>query len=61
MKSDGYMPQVGKEGPIEESEALEILANKIGLENFYTSYEDGLDPETVIFYSVIPPKYLKVV
>ena len=61
MKADEYMPQASKEGPVNETEVLEILANKIGLDDFYTDYEQGLDPETIIFYGNIPVKYLKVI
>ena len=61
MKADGHMPSVSKEEPIDEAETLQLLAHKIGLENFYADYEQGLDPETVIFYGSIPPKYLRVV
>jgi len=61
MKVDGYMPQVSKEGPVDESEILEELAHKIGLDDFYSGYEQGLDPETIIFYGNIPVKYLRIV
>jgi len=60
MKADRYFPRVGREEPIEKAEASEVLANKIGLENFYSEYEEGLDPETVIFYDSIPLKYLRI-
>ena len=60
MRMDGYMPNVSKEGPIDESEALGTLAHKIGLDDFYADYEQGLDPETVIFYDTIPKRYIKV-
>ena len=63
MKQDGYMPMVGMEEPIEEQELEEALAHKIGLEDYYSEIEssDGLSPDTVIFYGVIPPKYLRVI
>ena len=61
MKTDGYMPQINKEEPVEEAEALSILANKIGLEDFEAEYESGLDPRTIIFYGNIPAKYLRIV
>ena len=61
MKVDKYILQVSKEGPVDEAEILQTLANKIGLEGFYTDYEQGLDPETIIFYGNIPAKYLRVI
>ncbi len=61
MKVDGHMPQASKESPVDEAEILQTLANKIGLEGFYADYEQGLDPETIIFYGNIPVKYLRVV
>ena len=62
MKADNYMPQVGGEEPIEESDQRSSLAWKIGLKDYYFEGDtsDGLDPETVIFYGAIPPKYLRV-
>jgi len=62
MKADNYMPQVGGEEPIEESDQRSSLAWKIGLKDYYSEGDtsDGLDPETVIFYGAIPPKYLRV-
>ena len=61
MKQDKYIVLVGKEEPIEEAEAREALANKLGIDNYYAEYEQGLDPGTIIFYGNIPPKYLRVV
>ncbi len=62
MKSDGNFISVGKEEPLEESDAKEALAHKLGIENYYAeSYSsDGLDHGTVIFYGSIDPKYVKV-
>ena len=60
MKRDGYMPNVSMEGPIEEKNAEEALANKIGLNDYYADYEQGIDEGTIIFYGPLPPKYLKV-
>jgi hypothetical protein len=61
MKRDGYMPTVGKEGPLEEAELIETLAHKIGLEDFYYEVDssDGLSHGTVIFYNDIPARYLR--
>jgi len=59
MKNDGYMPFVDIEGPVKEAELKEALAYKLGLEDFYAEYEQGLDPGTYIFFGPIPAKYLK--
>lgn len=61
MKADGYMPKASMEEPVQEAEWENALAHKIGLEDYESEYEQGLDPGTVIFYGNIPPKYLKVV
>jgi len=58
MKRDGYMPVVSMEKVIEEAELIESLAHKVGLEEYYVQYEQGLSPLTVIFYGDIPAKYL---
>ena len=52
---------VGKEEPIEEAEMRKIIADKIGMKDFYQDTEAGIDDETVIFYDNIPPKYLKAI
>jgi len=61
MKQDGYMPVVGMEDPVEESELEGALAHAIGIEDYDAEHEQGLDPGTVIFRDVILPKYLRVV
>ena len=63
MKADGYMPYVSIEEPLSEAEAINSLANKIGLENYEHQIDssDGLSFDTVIFYEPIPPKYLRIV
>lgn len=62
MKADGYMPKASKEDAIQEADLYESLARKIGLEEYFHEVSDSsLDPETVIFYGAIPPKYLKVI
>jgi hypothetical protein len=61
MKQNGYMPFVSQEGPVEECEMEETLAHKIGIEDYYCEYEQGLSPTTIIFYGKIPAKYLKAV
>lgn len=62
MKEDGYMPEVSKEIPIEESEKLSQLAHKIGLQDFvgpdYNS--EGIYESTLIIYGDIPVKYLSI-
>lgn len=62
MKEDGYTPEVSKEIPIEESERLSHLANKIGLQDFvvpdYSS--EGIYESTLIIYGNIPAKYLSI-
>jgi len=60
MKRDGYMPNVSMEEPVSEAEQVEALASKIGLEDYHYEIEQGLDPETVIFYGSIPVKYLEL-
>lgn len=61
MKQDGYMPFVSLEEPIEEKEAYEALAHKLGIEEYYHEIESGIDEDTVIFYDTIPVKYLSFV
>ena len=64
MKQDGYTPRVGQEEPIEEGRYKAVLANYIGLhdyiddESIYSS--DGLRDDNVIFYDLIPHKYLTI-
>jgi hypothetical protein len=60
MKAEGYMVEVSQEDPISEKEALELLAHKIGLDDFYYEVEHGMDTDTVILYGGIPAKYLKI-
>ena len=60
MKKDGYMPNVSMEEPVSEAEQVDALASKIGLEDYRHEYEQGLDPETIIFYGSIPVKYLEL-
>ena len=63
MKKDGYMPEVSGETPAEEVQNKSSLAWKIGLRDYepsedYTS--EGIYDTTIIFYGVIPPKYLRL-
>jgi len=63
MKDDGYMPNVSRETPVEESQIRSALAHKIGITN-YEPYQDysseGIYDTTIIFYGPIPLKYLTV-
>ena len=58
MKKDGIIPYADREYPLIEADALEALANKIGLDDYYVDREQGLDPDTVVFHGPIPPKYI---
>lgn len=58
MKKDGILPYADREEPLIEADALEALASKIGLDNYYVDREEGLDPDTVVFHGPIPPKYI---
>jgi len=58
MKNDNYMPVVSIEEPVEEAQMREAIAHKLGVDNFISEYEAGIEPDTVIFYGKIPPKYL---
>lgn len=60
MKGTGFMPNVGREEPIEEGEAYELLANKLGIQDFIYDYEQGIEFDTIVFYGKIPPKYLRI-
>ena len=62
MKKDGFMPEIGREEPLEESELRNALAHKIGLDDYYFEDEysfEGLDPDTIAIYSNIPLKYVR--
>ena len=61
MKSDGYIPRSGGEEPLDDNVLREVLAHKIGIEDYYVDSEHDLDPGTVVFYGVIPPKYLRII
>ncbi len=60
MKRDGYMPEVEQETPISEAESKRSIAWKLGIKDYVPDVEDGISNDTVVFYQVIPPKYLKV-
>lgn len=59
MKKDGFTPRVSKERAVEEQELANALAHAIGLDDYEHEIEQGIDPETVIFHSEIPIKYVK--
>lgn len=59
MKTDGYMPYVGIEEPVQEAEIKNSLANAIGLYDYEAEHDSDLSPTTIIIYGPIPPKYLK--
>ena len=62
MKRDGYMPEVGLEPDVVDYEAKTALVSALGLEEQYSvDVEQGMDPDTVIVYGSIPPKYLGLV
>ena len=63
MKADNYMPNASRETPIEEIQVRNTLAYKIGLPYYEPSSDlgsDGISESTVVFYGIIPPKYLTV-
>lgn len=61
MKQDGFMPRVEQEEPVSEAEIEETIANLLGIDDYHTDVESGIDPETVVIYSNIPPKYLQLI
>jgi hypothetical protein len=61
MKKDGYMPLANLEEDIEESELINALAHKIGLDDFVYEVEQGMDPGTVVLKGNIPPQYIRVI
>lgn len=60
MKQDGYTPFITKEPDFEEKIQHEMLANKIGLENYqyYVDSSMGMWEDTWIIHDDVPPKYL---
>jgi hypothetical protein len=61
MKSDGYMPTVSQEGPIEEEQARSALAHLIGFDDYSGDVEMGIDHDTVVMFGSIPAKYLTLI
>jgi len=60
MKNDGYMPEVGIERPVEDSLYAGALAWSIGINDFETDIEQGIFEDTILFRTIIPTKYLRV-
>jgi hypothetical protein len=64
MKADGFMPRVEKEPNHLESEVLNAMAHKIGAweddKDLANPMSEGTSEDTVIIFSNIPPKYLKL-
>lgn len=63
MKADDYMPEVSGEDPIDEAQLRNALAYKFGVEYDFTSEysSEGLSEDTIVFFGIIPPKYLEQV
>jgi len=63
MKKAGHTPDVALEEAANMAEAWSALANLVGIEDY--SYEDSdpgaADPETVVVFGRIPPKFIAVV
>ena len=53
------MPVAEQEPEISEAEGRGSLAHAIGLEDFDSDAESGIDYDTVIFYVPIPIQYLE--
>lgn len=58
MANDGYKPQVDIEEPVLEAKIMERIAHAIGYDNYDSQYEEGISPNTVIFFEKIPIKYI---
>jgi len=59
MKSDGYMPEITGETPLEEADLQESLAHGIGYEYEAERESDYMD-DTVAILGDVPPKYLSL-
>jgi hypothetical protein len=60
MKKDGLTPQVELEPDVQEKVVREIIAHKLGMEDYQYDVEQGMDEDTVVVFGAIPPKYLKL-
>jgi len=61
MKNDGFMPHVTKEPNHEESDVINFIARKIGMDDerdHSMSNSEGTTDDTRIVHDGIPPKYL---
>ena len=58
MKIAGYTPLVAEESPCREYEQYGALANLLDVEVEF-DLESGIDHDTIIVFSRIPPQYLK--
>jgi len=58
MKTDGYMPRVSQEPDVVEYDMKMSLAHTLGIEDMHFDVEEGIDPNTVIIYGKVPPKYV---
>ena len=59
MKADGFMPPVSQEPDVESCGLQNSLAWAIGIEDYQSDCESGMDEGTVIFYQNIPLKYVE--
>jgi len=63
MKSDGYMPPISGEHPLEESQKRSSLAHKIGFDNYISNEysSEGYSEDTIAIYGHIPKKYIRLI
>jgi len=56
------LPEMSLEEPIQECEQFNLLAYKIGLEDYekWCDSSDGIQDDTLIVYDTIPPQYLSI-
>jgi len=59
MKRDKLTPFVAQEPEIIEDEMVGALAHRLGIEYEHECSDAGIDPDTVIVYGPIPPRYLR--
>lgn len=64
MKVDGFMPYVTKEPNHLDSDVINFLAHKIGAwddeQDLSQAWSEGTSEDTIILYTDIPPKYLRL-
>lgn len=64
MKRDGVTPPIGPEPQISDRDMESAVANRLGMEDYEPeddAYMAGVEPETVLIYEAIAPRYLRVV